>query len=149
MPAPLAVDKERVRMLVLAVGVRQAARELGIAEGTVQDWSATGKWLEPTRAKAAELPPPASMVHPTIPTNPADALANTLIKRRDKTKLGLSKWAERSSRHLGRLKPAEAAARYQEAVGTASVLSKLFPEQQGSGAAVWVQVAVVTNPGES
>lgn len=129
MPAPLAVDKEQVRMLVLNIGVRPAARELGIPEGTVQDWSAAGKWLEPTRPKAAQLPPPATLVHPTSPTNPADALANTLERCKGRTKVGLATWAAKSGEYLGQLEGEEAAAAHQAAAGTATVMSKLWPEQ--------------------
>ncbi len=93
MPPPLAVDREQVRMLVLSVGVREAARQCGIAQGTVQDWSASGKWLEPTKPKPATLPPPASMVRPTNPTKPADALAERLARERDATTTAMSRIA--------------------------------------------------------
>jgi hypothetical protein len=95
MPAPLAVDKEQVRMLVLSIGVRQAARQMGIAEGTVQDWSAAGKWLADTRPTPAKLPPPASMVSPTSPTKPADALRDVLSDDSRETRISLSKAARK------------------------------------------------------
>lgn len=77
-------------MLVLAIGVRAAARECGIAEGTVQDWSATGKWLDETRPTPAKRPKPASMIGPTSPTNPADALRNVLADDERETRISLS-----------------------------------------------------------
>lgn len=101
MPAPLNVDKEQVRMLVLSVGVREAARQCGIKEATVQDWSAKGKWLADTRTVIipAKLPPPASM-RPTDPTRqPADALADTLRADGNATKLAAMRYARLTSNH--------------------------------------------------
>lgn len=117
-------------MLVLAVGVRPAARQLGISEDTVADWSRQGKWLAGTRPTPATIRPPASMVSPSSPSiTPADALAATLADRHKRTKLGLSAWAASSSEHLSTLTGEEAAAAHQAALGTASVAGKVWPEQ--------------------
>ena len=132
MPPPLDVDKEDVRVLVVAVGPREAARQMGLKEATVNQWSARGGWLEHLRPEN-QPKAPVSMAPRTVTgvTNPASALQNTLLERRDKTKLGLSKWAARSSKHLSSLKGERAAASYAEAVGTAHVMSKLWPDQSG------------------
>lgn len=47
MPAGQAVpiDKDQVRIVAVAVGVREAARQFGLPEGTVQFWSAKEGWL--------------------------------------------------------------------------------------------------------
>lgn len=98
MPAPLAVDREQVRMLVMTVGVREAARQCGIAQGTVQDWSAKGKWLADTKPTPAKLPPPASMQRPTNPTSPVDALSGILADDSRETRLSLSRAARSMAR---------------------------------------------------
>lgn len=90
MPAPLDVDKEQVRMLVLSVGVREAARQMGIAEGTVQYWSMKGNWLEPTKDRLAELPKPLSQQGSTASTSAVQALCNSLA---DQSKLVRTKMA--------------------------------------------------------
>lgn len=46
MPAALEVDKEQVRIIALAVGVREAARQFGLSEGTVSYWSAKEGWMD-------------------------------------------------------------------------------------------------------
>lgn len=85
-------------MLVLAMGVREAARKLGISEDTVSAWSARGKWL-----KRPELPPLPPTMQPvavsagqSIASNPADILAETLADDERETKLGLSRLVRRS-----------------------------------------------------
>lgn len=65
----------------------------------------------------------------TAVTTTVDALVATLADRHKQTKLGLSKWAVESSDHLSTLKGEEAAAGFQQAVGTASVMGKIWPEQ--------------------
>lgn len=117
-------------MLCLDVGPREAARMCGIKEATVLDWCATGKWLDATRQKAPALPPPASMVSPIVPIKPADALANTLAERHGETKLGLSKWTSKTAKALGNMNGEKAMASHQVAVSAASVMGKLWPEQQ-------------------
>lgn len=46
MPAALDVDREQVRMLAVSVGVREAARQLGLEEDTVCQWAKRGEWLK-------------------------------------------------------------------------------------------------------
>lgn len=100
MPAPLNVDKEQVRMLVLSIGVREAARKLDIAEGTVQAWSARGNWLEATRPSPAILPQPVSMRGATVATKPADALAECLADDSRETRISLSRGARRMAQEV-------------------------------------------------
>lgn len=52
MPAPLAVDREQVRIVALAVGVREAARQYELPEATVQAWSARYGWFAKEEAVA-------------------------------------------------------------------------------------------------
>lgn len=129
MPAPLAVDKEQVRMLVLAVGVREAARQLGIKEATVQDWSATGKWLAQTRSIPAIIAAPVYSGRPTNPTKPADALQKVLVERQNHTKLGLSLFTARAARAASRLPKEALLANAADVKAVADIASKVWPEQ--------------------
>lgn len=51
-PAPEEL-KERVKVVALQIGVREAARQFGLDEERVLKWSARGKWFE-TKALVAE-----------------------------------------------------------------------------------------------
>lgn len=119
-------------MLVLAVGVREAARQMELDEDTVKSWSRRGNWLaacKPTPAKH-ELPPtirPVTLA-PNAPTA-ADALANVLSDRHKRTKLGLSAWAVNASEHAASLDPEEALAAAPSVKAVADVAGKVWPEQ--------------------
>lgn len=116
-------------MLVLSVGVREAARQMGINEKTVLHWSHTGNWLAHTRPQPAPVLPLSMQSHSVVSVKPADALQNTLLECKGKTRVGLAKWAAKSATHLATLEGEEAAAAHQPAVGTATVMGKLWPEQ--------------------
>lgn len=90
MPVALEIDREAVRVLVVAIGVRAAARELGLSEATVSAWSARYGWLEHTRAVAVL---PASMVRAASGATraPAEALADVMSDLDRRTKLGFAK----------------------------------------------------------
>lgn len=46
MPAALEIDREQVRIVAVAVGVREAARQYELPEATVQAWSARYGWFK-------------------------------------------------------------------------------------------------------
>lgn len=95
MPAPLNVDREAVKTLAIAVGVREAARQLSIPEPTVQSWSLRGNWF----AKPA-LPP--TMLRPAsgASISPSRALSDTLADDSKRTRLGFAKAARKAAEHL-------------------------------------------------
>lgn len=129
MPAPLAVDKEQVRMLVLAVGVREAARQTGINENTVLDWSSRGNWLAEVRPTPAKFALPASMRGAIAPISPADALQNTLNDRHKHTKLGLSLFTARAARMASKLPKEALLANAADVKAVADIAGKVWPEQ--------------------
>ena len=105
---PLNIDREQVRMLVLQIGVRPAARQLGISEGTVQYWCSKGKWLQSIR-DAQKLPP--GMTTPIKPTNssnrakctileptrsPAEVMTDELAAHAGRSRIALARAATRS-----------------------------------------------------
>ena len=112
MPKPLNVDWSAVRVLAVAVGVREAKRE---------GWMACPK----TVAQRA-LAKPVTSVSPNA-LSPADALANVFSERKHRTKLGLSRYAAEA---------AEQAAEHRDKLGitgkvkdVASVHKTLWPEE--------------------
>lgn len=142
MPAARQIDREQVRMLVLQLGVRATARELDIPEGTVQYWSAEGKWLADTREKIipASLPPPASLrpvtssvsnPSSTSSTNPVSALSNRLKRDAASTRLGLSTAVRKASVTFARKKGDEIIEKSQDLRHIAAVASQVHDWNEG------------------
>ena len=111
--APLDIDKEQVRMLVLDIGVREAAKRLGISENTVLSWSRRGKWLEflrqPPKPPASMRPKPIALkaIHrakctilgeneQTQALSPAEILQDELQAHSTRSRLALARAATRS-----------------------------------------------------
>lgn len=140
MPAPLNVDKEAVRVLVVAVGVREAARQMQLNENTVLDWSRAGQWLADCRPTPAKMPPPASMVGAISPIKPADALANTLLERQKQTRLGFSKWVAKVATDAGENPTLADAQNLKHAAGVAA---HVWPQEQQSGPLAIINVALI------
>lgn len=136
MPAALDIDREAVRTLVVAVGVREAARQLSIAEATVQAWSARGKWVaEKHQAQAIAN---AKNLQPTT-TKPSQAMANVLDSRKLKSKFNLSTFVVNASKVAARSRsPLSDASRVKD---VASIYEKLWPEEQQAG--VSIQLGIV------
>jgi len=93
MPKPLNVDWPAVRVVAVAVGVREAARQMAISEDAVRQRSKREGWMISAKATAQRaLAKPVTSVSPDA-LSPAHALANVLSERKRRTKLGLSKYA--------------------------------------------------------
>lgn len=135
MPAPLNVDREAVKTLAIAVGVREAARQMGIPEPTVKAWCLRFGWLK--HATPTPQPPtvtPRNIVHPVASghaSTASEAMQNVLNQRKTKSKLLLSKYvvnaAKVASRSRAPLKDA------QNVRHVAAVHSAIWPEAQGAG----------------
>lgn len=152
MPAPLAVDKEAVRVLVVAVGVREAAARMKLPVGTVAAWSARGNWLAnaqvqsaaisgaPSEAKSAiacTLPPSMRPVVPESHANgaikPADALAEALADDSKASRIALSRGLRRTAEHIAQLDPAKALQEAQNVKATVGSLATVHGWDAGSG----------------
>ena len=145
MPKSLTVDWPAVRVLAVAVGVREAARQMGISEDAVRQRSKREGWMASPKAVAqrALATPPVTSVSP-VAVSPADALANVFSERKHRTKLGLSKYA------------AEAAERAGESDGdlnlsrnvrdVAAVHSTLWPEDHNERGILNLGVLIGTTP---
>lgn len=103
MPAPLNVDREAVRVLCVAVGVREAARQMNIPEATVQAWSARGKWTEAIQNAQRTKETRITIANPVQPlaTKAADGLANHLAELGNETRLNLVKAAGKAAKSFG------------------------------------------------
>lgn len=140
MPVALDIDKEAVRVLVVAIGARAAARELGLDENTVLQWSARGGWLEkvrPTQALPLSMQPKAVITVIGEPVKaPAEALAAILADHERQTKLSLARTA--------RTNAAEAELAGLAGAGDALSTGKLAALVHGwsSGPATTVNVAI-------
>ena len=104
MPKPLNVDWSAARVLAVAVGVREAARQMQISEDAVRQRSKREGWM--TSAKAATqrvLSKTVTTVTRVSPNavSPADALATVLSERKERSKLGLSKYAAEAAERAG------------------------------------------------
>lgn len=130
MAAPRTDDREQVRMLVLSVGAREAARQAGIPENTVLAWCHRFGWLEHVKPQEIELP--ASMRGASSAIKPADALQNILSERKLKTRLALSKYVREAS-HEAAIAPNKLAIA-NDVKAVAAVMDTLWPEdRKGSG----------------
>jgi hypothetical protein len=127
MPKPLNVDWSAVRVLAVAVGVREAARQMGISQDAVRQRSKREGWMACPKAIAQRaLAKPVTSVSPSA-LSPAHALANVFSERKHRTKLGLSKYTAEA---------AEQAAEHRDKLGiagkvkdVASVHRTLWPEE--------------------
>jgi hypothetical protein len=127
MPKPINVDWPAVRVLAVAVGVREAARQMGISQDAVRQRSKREGWMaSPKTVAQRSLAKPVTSVSPNA-LSPADALANVFGERKHRTKLGLSKYAAEA---------AEQAAEHRDKLGiaskvkdVASVHKTLWPEE--------------------
>jgi len=107
MPKPLNVDWPAVRVLAVAVGVREAARQMQISQDAVRQRSKREGWMaSPKTISQRALAKPVTSVSPNA-LSPADALANVFNERKDRTRLGLSKYtaeaAEQAAEHPDKL----------------------------------------------
>src|SRR5436190_22439667 len=93
MPKPLNVDWPAVRVLAVAVGVREAARQMGISQDAARQRSKREGWMaSPKTIAQRALAKPVTTVSPNA-LSLAHALANVFSARKQRNKPGLSKYA--------------------------------------------------------
>src|SRR4029077_17764162 len=107
MPRPLNVDWPAVRVLAVAVGVREAARQMGISQDAVRQRSKREGWMaSPKTVTQRALAKPVTSVPPNA-LSPAHALANVFSEPTQRPKPGLSKFtaeaAEQAAEHRDKL----------------------------------------------
>lgn len=145
MPAPLNVDREAVRVLAVAVGVREAARQMGLDENTVMQWSARYGWLKntkPTQPLPKSMQPVDVVTVSGVSVSPAEALSNAMETLSTNAKLGFLKASARVAEHLADdPDPESLLARAKSAAGWAKTAS-LAGGWAAKDGATTVQVSV-------
>jgi hypothetical protein len=126
MPKPLNVDWPAVRVLAVAVGVREAARQMGISQDAARQRSKREGWMASAKAASQRaLAKPVTCVSPND-LSPADALAASLAEKKTRSKIALATYtaeaAEDAAKHPEKLKVARAAR------DVAAMHSNLWPE---------------------
>lgn len=116
--------REQCKMLALAVGVREAARRLGLNENRVIQWSRRFQWLKQPDPKPQ---PPAQRDVITV-IRPSDSLAIMLAERKDKSRLNLSKYVTEASEKSAKSSGNHKLARTTKDV--ASIYEKVWPEER-------------------
>lgn len=114
MPAALDVNREAVRVLVVAIGPRAAARELGLSEDTVLAWSNRFGWVqkakemkEKTANLVREREESRGIVQSSAIVSPSDALANALESLSHRSKIGFAKASCKVAEELAEKTPGE------------------------------------------
>ena len=98
MPATLEIDREAVKVLVMELGCREAARRMGLNENTVMAWSRRFGWLE---TRPANVPLPPSVIQPARNARTAsEALADAYKDDRVQTRLAMSRATRKAATAL-------------------------------------------------
>lgn len=134
MPAALDIDREAVRVLVVAVGVRAAAREMGLSEDTVSAWSARGKWLEHVRT-APVVPVSMQKVESGASKSPAMAMAEVMSDLDSRTRIGFARASAKIAEDAAD-KPVTALLEDAQAVNTWAKTAALAHGWSGAGGSV-------------
>ena len=88
------VDRESVRVLVIELGAREAARRLGLNPNTVLSWAKRDNWELPSRKGGATK---ASANAITLQSKPGDVLLATHRELEGRTKSGLAQATARAA----------------------------------------------------
>jgi hypothetical protein len=133
------IDREAVKTLAIAVGVRKAARQLGLKEATVCKWSERGKWF-----KSPPQPPKQSDVS-TVIKSPSNALADTLREHSEQTKLGMATAARKAAKHAAKMTPVQVIRASRGLKNVTEIAEKVHGWNAGTGrgTSVFAQQAVV------
>lgn len=145
MPAALNVDREAARVLCVAVGVREAARQMNIPEATMQAWSARGKWtqaIQEARATSAKRIENRSETLQPNATKPAEALVNVLADESKKTRLKLSRAAYKAAKTFAK-RPGDAIIADSQALRhVTAVAATVHGWEEGKPASLNLQLGV-------
>ncbi len=122
MPINQPIEREAVRLLAIEIGLRPAARKLGLNEDTVCSWAKRETWFaSPANPQTLQAPQ----------AKPGDVLQATLQARKQESRAKLSEYQVRAA--------TEAAAHREPLKITrqvndlASIHAKVWPEEQTSG----------------
>jgi hypothetical protein len=103
--AAVPVSWEAVRALAMVVGVREAARRMGLSEDQVRQRSSREKWLATDQAKRAVAIANAertgkSLAIPVSPMSPAALISAELAQLGSKSRLSLARGVAKATEHV-------------------------------------------------
>lgn len=150
MPPPLNIDKEAVRVLVVAVGAREAARQMGLSESTVMQWSARGKWLAHTRPEPPHLPVSMQPTAVIGVSTPADALRDALAADGNLVKTQTMRFARLATAHAASKAESDPATALEQAGNIKQVVqaAAIAGGWQSATQGVELRLAIFTGPVE-
>jgi len=138
---------EQVQMLAMQIGVRPAARAIGLNENRVLQWARRGKWGINGKAVTLRGAPPGNQNVIT----PLEAVSNIVQHYGDRAKIGATIAGAKAMEHLADAdgealcKPANAISADQWTKAVDRAAGWTAARQQGTT----VQVAVITPPSEA
>lgn len=143
MAARLDVDREAVKTLAMAVGVREAARRIGLPESTVKSWSDRGDWLRPV------VQPPTVLRASNASKTPSAAMVEALTDDSNATKIGFARAARTVATDLAGKSAAiltdkDTAQAANHWTGIASKVHGWEQKQAEAAAAVMVNVSILS-----
>ena len=92
-------------MLALSVGVRKAARQLGLKHNTVLSWSKRDKWFADPQKPSTIAKQNGNAI--SAIKSPSNALADTLREHSEQTKLGMATAAVKTAKHAANMTPVQ------------------------------------------
>lgn len=104
-PVLLPVNWQEVKMLALVVGVREAARQMGLSEEQVKKRCTREGWLATPEARiavqrAVAMRSGTSAPMPLSPMSPAQLVASELSQLGSKTRLSLARGIAKAGEHI-------------------------------------------------
>jgi len=135
------VSRESVRVLAISVGVREAARQLGLNENTVRQWSSRFNWFQ-------QPPQPPSKRPVTTVTSPGDALLQHLNEHKNETRISLARSVRRLAKRAEKAKLSDS----KHVLNVAQTAGHTFEDwqpKQIAGTNVMVNIALLgVEPGQ-
>lgn len=151
------VDREQVRLLCVAIGVRETARRLGLNVNTVLQWSRRGKWnikQQPTPSTVTVHPRKndkirtiesgnQSVISPTV-INPAITLQSILNEAENDTKLSLAKATKKAAGKLAEMPSGDIITKSKSLVNVTTAAAKLhgWDSERSAGSGLVINVGV-------
>ena len=129
---------------VSGIGLREIARKMSIPEGTVLSHAKRHGWTQQIQAATGQLTDVQSDAITPVQSVP-QSIACILSERKDRTKLGLSKYAAEAAERAGESDGDLALSRNVRDV--AAVGSSLWPEEQARNTILNVAVLTGVTPG--
>jgi Putative ATPase subunit of terminase (gpP-like) len=116
------VDREAVRVLAIELGAREAARRLGLKEGTVLSWASRYKWNLTSQRNVGR--PAISAIE--LQSKPGDVLIAEHQRLEGQTRTGLSKAAATAAEHAGEMQGNEVLSQSKKLRDITHLASKVF-----------------------